>query len=272
MEKRQELMNHAVHFFSIKGFHQTSVQEIAKAAGISKGAFYKHFDSKEGIFVEILKQYHEDLTRDLNSTNFEPGLTNREFFKKKLLLEIERTVMNKEFFLMVFKDFPANDNELMQNLLQELRMAQLVLHKYSLLEVYGNRAEPFIYDLVTIFEGIKKEYYFYLIFENRPIDKELLAEFIVSSLDAIVKYSEKINPVLTDFTSSISPLEEAFNQLEEQIKQTSSKREKHLSAFLMLKEEMGKKDSKPFLIDALLDYLKQEESLATELSTLEKFI
>src|SRR5690606_27579817 len=193
-------------------------------------------------------------------------------FKKKLLLEIERTVMNKEFFLMVFKDFPANDNELMQNLLQELRIAQLVLHKYSLLEVYGNRAEPFIYDLVTIFEGIKKEYYFYLIFENRPIDKELLAEFIVSSLDAIVNHSEKLNPVLTDFTSSISPLEEAFNQLEGQIKQTSSKREEHLSAFLMLKEEMGKKDSKSFLIDALLDYLRQEESLATELSTLEKFI
>lgn len=272
MDKRQELMSHAVHFFSIKGFHQTSVQEIAKAAGISKGAFYKHFDSKEGIFVEILKQYHEDLIQDLDGVHHETGLSSRESFKKKLVLEIERTVLNKEFFLMVFKDFPANDNEHMRNLLQELRIAQLVLHKYNLLEVYGAKAEPFIYDLVTAFEGIKKEYYFYLIFENRQVDKELLAEFIVSSLDAIVSHSDMFKPVLTGFTSSISPLEEAFNRLEEKIKKSSSKREKRLSAFFMLKEELSKKDSQAFLIEVLLDYLKQEELLKDELSALEKFI
>lgn len=272
MDKRQELMNHAVHFFSIKGFHQTSVQEIAQAAGISKGAFYKHFDSKEGIFVEILKRYHEDLKNDLNGSHFSDSISSRESFKKKLVLEIERTILNKEFFLMVFKDFPTNDNEQMQNLLQELRIAQLVLHKNNLLEVYGEKAEPFIYDLVAVFEGIKREYYFYLVFENKQVDNELLAEFIVSSLDAIVNRLNRMKPVLTDFSSSISPLEEAFNRLEEKIKNSSLNKEKLLPAFHLLKEELNKTESQAFLIEALLNYLKQEKQVENELSALEKFI
>jgi AcrR family transcriptional regulator len=39
------------------------MQEIAKAAGIRSGSLYHHFESKEAIFVELIRRFHADLDR-----------------------------------------------------------------------------------------------------------------------------------------------------------------------------------------------------------------
>jgi AcrR family transcriptional regulator len=39
---------------------KTSVEDIAKTAGMAKGTFYQHFDSKETFFIEVIEQYHRD--------------------------------------------------------------------------------------------------------------------------------------------------------------------------------------------------------------------
>lgn len=47
--------------FSEKGFEATSVDDIAAAAGIAKGAVYHHFDSKEAVFARVLVAVQEEL-------------------------------------------------------------------------------------------------------------------------------------------------------------------------------------------------------------------
>ncbi|MCX5046380.1 TetR/AcrR family transcriptional regulator [Aldersonia sp. NBC_00410] len=42
---------------------RTSLQEIAKAAGILTGSLYHHFESKEALLVGLVRRYHEDLAR-----------------------------------------------------------------------------------------------------------------------------------------------------------------------------------------------------------------
>jgi AcrR family transcriptional regulator len=74
---KKELMDEAMHIFSLKGFAQTSIQEIALAAGISKGAFYKHYESKESLFIELLKRHQEELTAELSASSFE-GIRDRK--------------------------------------------------------------------------------------------------------------------------------------------------------------------------------------------------
>jgi AcrR family transcriptional regulator len=272
LDKRQELMNQAVHFFSLKGFHQTSVQEIAQAAGISKGAFYKHFDSKENLFMDLLTRYHQELNADLAAPYFEKGWTRKQIFTKKLVLEIERTISNKEFFLMVFKDFPKDSSEQLEKLFYDLRSSQLMVHKNNLLEAYGEQAQPFIYDLVTILEGIKREYFINLIFLNRQVDAEKLAGFIVSCLDSIVGGLNHREPVLTAIPSLLSPLEEGFQKVEEKIRTSAPDKEKLLSALQLFKEETAKKEPKEFLAEALWGYLTQEPQIEKELLHLKKFL
>jgi AcrR family transcriptional regulator len=50
------LLQSALELFGANGFHATSVQEIVKAAGLTKGAFYHHFASKE----DVLRLIHDE--------------------------------------------------------------------------------------------------------------------------------------------------------------------------------------------------------------------
>lgn len=54
-ETRQALLDSAVALFGRDGFHATSVSRVVERAGVTKGAFYHHFDSKE----DLLREMHD---------------------------------------------------------------------------------------------------------------------------------------------------------------------------------------------------------------------
>jgi len=53
-ETRSKIIESAVKLFSTRGFNAASVDDICKDAGISKGAFYHHFESKQALFLALL--------------------------------------------------------------------------------------------------------------------------------------------------------------------------------------------------------------------------
>lgn len=59
-EKSQQTMNElmasAIELFGSKGFAQTSVAEITDHAGYAKGSFYRHWNSKDELFLSIVEQ------------------------------------------------------------------------------------------------------------------------------------------------------------------------------------------------------------------------
>ena len=50
------------------GFKKTTVDELARDAGISKGAFYKFYASKERLFLDVMEQWHRSLFRQAETT------------------------------------------------------------------------------------------------------------------------------------------------------------------------------------------------------------
>ena len=54
-QRRHELMAYAATRFAEGGFHPTSVAEIVGGLGVGKGVFYWYFDSKDQLFIEILR-------------------------------------------------------------------------------------------------------------------------------------------------------------------------------------------------------------------------
>src|SRR6478752_5549814 len=63
-QRRQQLLDVARDRFSQQGFHATSMDEIAEAAGVTKPVLYQHFPSKRALYVELL----EETGRQLLST------------------------------------------------------------------------------------------------------------------------------------------------------------------------------------------------------------
>jgi TetR/AcrR family transcriptional regulator, cholesterol catabolism regulator len=58
-QRRAELLAIAADLFATRGFLATTVREIADAAGILSGSLYHHFDSKESMVDEILREFLE---------------------------------------------------------------------------------------------------------------------------------------------------------------------------------------------------------------------
>jgi AcrR family transcriptional regulator len=54
----KRLLDAAQRLFARKGLSATSVEDIAAEAGYSRGAFYSNFDSKNDLFIEILRRDH----------------------------------------------------------------------------------------------------------------------------------------------------------------------------------------------------------------------
>jgi AcrR family transcriptional regulator len=64
-QTRLRLMEAATTLFMKKGFDASSVEDIAAAAGYTRGAFYSNFDDKSELLVELLKRDHEEIRLDL---------------------------------------------------------------------------------------------------------------------------------------------------------------------------------------------------------------
>src|SRR5438552_16107295 len=60
-DRRAELLNIAARLFAERGLRATTVRDIADAAGILSGSLYHHFDSKESIVDEILREFLDAL-------------------------------------------------------------------------------------------------------------------------------------------------------------------------------------------------------------------
>lgn len=55
---REEITAAAFRLFLERGYHGTSMRQIAQEAGIAVGGIYNHFSGKEDIFISVLLQYH----------------------------------------------------------------------------------------------------------------------------------------------------------------------------------------------------------------------
>ena len=70
-ETRAHILRIAEECFSQQGYDATGVAEICRRAGLSKGAFYHHFSSKQAVFGELLDRWLSGLDRQLATAHME---------------------------------------------------------------------------------------------------------------------------------------------------------------------------------------------------------
>ncbi|CAB3782047.1 hypothetical protein LMG28614_01355 [Paraburkholderia ultramafica] len=66
-QTRERLLDAAQAIFMKKGFVAASVEDIAAAAGYTRGAFYSNFRSKSELFLELLRRDHETMQAGLQA-------------------------------------------------------------------------------------------------------------------------------------------------------------------------------------------------------------
>jgi len=78
MPKKNAIMLAATKLLAIKGYNNTSMAEVAKSAGVAQGTIFYHFNSKEALFLSILKRFKRQLLEEfdvfINGNRFDTGI------------------------------------------------------------------------------------------------------------------------------------------------------------------------------------------------------
>ena len=67
--RRRQLLSVAKHVLGERGFHQTTMAEIAAAAGVTKPVLYQHFSSKRDLYTAVLHDAGNRLQESLDAAN-----------------------------------------------------------------------------------------------------------------------------------------------------------------------------------------------------------
>ncbi|HEY7280416.1 MAG TPA: TetR/AcrR family transcriptional regulator [Actinomycetota bacterium] len=83
-ERRQQIIDAAWRCAARKGFSDLTVDEVCAEAGLSKGAFYGYFDSKQALLVALLEEDAgalDDLSEDLEGAEISDVERLRRFMR-----------------------------------------------------------------------------------------------------------------------------------------------------------------------------------------------
>jgi AcrR family transcriptional regulator len=64
LERKQQLLDRAAELFAERGYAETRVIDIVRAAGVAKGLFYWYFENKEALFKELAGSIRLNLRRE----------------------------------------------------------------------------------------------------------------------------------------------------------------------------------------------------------------
>jgi AcrR family transcriptional regulator len=74
-ERRAAILEAALAVFAQRGFHASSIDDIAREGGISKALIYEHFSSKQQLYAELLEEHAGELFERLAAAMDEAGST-----------------------------------------------------------------------------------------------------------------------------------------------------------------------------------------------------
>jgi AcrR family transcriptional regulator len=72
-ERRAAILDAALAVFAERGYHASSIDDIAREGGISKALIYEHFASKQDLYAELLEQHAGQLFSVLAEAISEAG-------------------------------------------------------------------------------------------------------------------------------------------------------------------------------------------------------
>lgn len=98
-----ELLEAARRLFAEKGFHATTVDDIAAAAGVAKGTVYLYYKSKQDVYWAALERGITELHNEIQS-RLKAEEAPEEKVRAFISIKIRYFEMNRDFFRIYFSE------------------------------------------------------------------------------------------------------------------------------------------------------------------------
>jgi TetR/AcrR family transcriptional repressor of nem operon len=187
-DTRDQILTTAFKLFFEKGYKEVTMSELVKETGLSKGAFYHYFSSKEELYNVTLEKYIGSYIQNF-SLDYDENLTLREnliqLFSRfaYITTELKETLHKKEFGMANYLLF-----------LQEAMKKEEFKDK---LVTYNIR----FYEEISRWIEIAKK--------RNEIDKDLDSVILAKHLASLMKGMT----VLYSFGQGMEPLADTFNEI-----------------------------------------------------------
>ena len=258
MTKKQLIMEKAAELFAKQGFEATSVQQITDYCGISKGAFYLSFKSKDELVITLIDQFMRHFISDIDhivnySENedvilFEFYYKTYHYFQKhsdfaKIFIKEQMQSFNEDLILK-FRDY----NDIMEQII------------FSMIErIYGDHVSDTKFDLMYCIKGFMSIFGELFIYYNTPVDLNLLCQSLVEKTNILAKYTNVPfitegmvlcqQPLHEEITSEhlIEIIEKILDEINESIEKES---------LILLKEQLKEPSFNRAIIKGLIENIR----------------
>ena len=259
MVKKNLIMEKALELFAENGFTATSIQQITDSCGISKGAFYLYFKSKDELISGLIDYFMTELI-----TNIEQAVS-KEIPAEHLLYNYYHTSFytfqkHSGFTKIFLKEQMAGINiELLDQMKRYNTFSNTILESIVDLQ-FPSLEQKMRADLIYVIKGFVKHYMEMFLISSYPVNLETLSRSLVEKTTIIAKYAKVpfIAPEYLSFPNDCTlPTKE---QLADMLTQSSREvtDEICLQSIDLLKSELIDPNLPPAVIQGLLKNLRAE--------------
>ena len=263
MIKKQLIMDKALELFAKQGFEATSVQQITDLCGISKGAFYLSFKSKDELILALIDHFMIQFTSDIDyvvrNTENEEVLykfyyTIFDSFHRhsnfaKILMKEQAQSFNEEFIVKM-RNYDRSNEKVILSMVERL---------------YGEQIKQTKYDLIYCIKGFMKTYSELFLFYNLPLDLDLLAHSLVEKTNLLAKHisvpfiSQELIQSFNQPTDEDKSKEHILEVIDQNIIEIEESIEKE--SLILLKQQLLEPIYSPAIVKGLLENITESSTL-----------
>ena len=259
MMKKQLIMEKALELFANKGFESTSVQQITEHCGISKGAFYLSFKSKDELILALIDYFMMKFVSDIDYV-VKDTKNDEELLYKFYYTIFDSFHKHADFAQILIKEQMRSFNEefIIKMRTYDLSMDEVIL---SMVErLYGDEVKQTKHDIMYCVKGFMKTYSELFLFYDLPLDLDLLARSLVEKTNVLAKHITVpfISTELAQLRHQPMNAEATKDQILEIIEQTIQEIEESIEkeSLLLLKQQLLEPTLSPALVKGLLENIR----------------
>lgn len=117
---RERLLHEAEKLFAEHGYAAVSIRDITQATGLSAGAVYHHFESKEDLFFQLLELNLREVNRTMRAA-VRQATTPREQIRRICEFYFSWPAQKRKLFEQVFRELPRLNPGRVQNFNHQVR-------------------------------------------------------------------------------------------------------------------------------------------------------
>lgn len=193
--RKHRLVESAKLAFAQSGYHETSIAEIVRQAGIARSTFYQYFDSKLHLFESILESFLQDLHEAMQPVSITAGSPTPLIQIQDNLTRVLNLVLDEgDLTRILLRNTGALDRNMVGRLEEFYSQAAGMVQRSLTLGISMNLIRPCDTRIVSYaIIGAVKEVIFQLTSapEPRPSTPDLVTQLLGFAMGGILVQTQK---------------------------------------------------------------------------------